>query len=78
MHSDEVNLEDASEEQIKLKIEIDNFNQYAKPKSLNKKEKIVMTYENANRLLKARQKVLNGFESKIFPIKITIGPPISK
>ena len=78
MHSDEVNLEDASEEQIKLKIEIDNFNQYAKPKSLNKKEKIVMTDENVNRLLKARQKVLNGFESKIFPIKITIGPPILK
>ena len=78
MHSDEVNLEDAFEEQIKLKIEIDNFNQYAKPKSLNKKEKIVMTYENVNRLLKARQKVLNGFESKIFPIKITIGPPILK
>ena len=37
-----------------------------------------MTYENANRLLKGSQKVLNGFESKVFPIKLTIGPPISK
>ena len=78
MYNDELNLEDAPEEQIKLKIEIDNFNQYAKPKSLSKKEKIVMTYENANRLLKGSQKVLNGFESKVFPIKLTIGPPITK
>ena len=28
-----------------------------------------MTFENANRLLKGRQKRLTGFKSKIFPIR---------
>ena len=32
-----------------------------------------MTYENANRLFKGRQKVLNGFKRKIFSIKSTEG-----
>ena len=56
-----------------MKKEIDNFNQNTKPKTLNKKEEKVMTYENANRLLKGRQKVLNGFKRNIFPIKATQG-----
>ena len=33
------------------------------------KEKKVLTFESALRLLIGRQKVLNGFESKIFPIR---------
>ena len=32
-----------------------------------------MTYENTNRVFKGKQKVLNGFESKIFAIKATQG-----
>ena len=36
---------------------------------LRKKEKKALTSENANRLLRGRKKVLNGFVSKIFPIE---------
>ena len=32
-----------------------------------------MAYENTNRVFKGKQKVLNGFESKIFAIKATQG-----
>ena len=39
-----------------------------KLKNPNKKEEKLLTYENAERRLKRRHKVLNGFESKIFPI----------
>ena len=67
----DIELNDAFEEQRKLKNEIDNFNQYTKPKSLKKEEEKVIAYEKENRLLKERQKVFNRFESKIFPIKIT-------
>ena len=35
----ELTLKDALEEQIKLKNKIDNFNQYTKPKTLNKIER---------------------------------------
>ena len=38
------------------------------PQKHPKKEKKAPTFQNAKRLLKGRQKVLNGFESKIFPI----------
>ena len=42
-------------------------------KGLKKKEEKVMTYENTNKVFKGKQKVLNGFESKIFAIKATQG-----
>ena len=38
------------------------------PQKHPKKEKKAPTFQNAKRLLKGRQKVLNGFESKISPI----------
>ena len=38
------------------------------PQKHPKKEKKAPTFQNAKRLLKGRQKVLNGFEGKIFPI----------
>ena len=61
-------LNDLLEKKNNLKDKIDRFKESAKPKNPNKKEKIEPTSENAKRLLKERQKVLNGFESKIFPI----------
>ena len=46
---------------------------YVNAKRDKKKEEKVMTYENTNRVFKGKQKVLNGFESKIFAIKATQG-----
>ena len=46
---------------------------YVNAKRTKKKEEKVMTYENTNRVFKGKQKVLNGFESKIFAIKATQG-----
>ena len=48
---------------------MNKLNQKPPPKNnkIIKAEK-VLTYENVSRLLKGRQKVLNGFESKILPI----------
>ena len=46
---------------------------YVNAKRAKKKEEKVMTYENRNRVFKGKQKVLNGFESKIFAIKATQG-----
>ena len=74
MYNGDIELNDALEEQITLKNEIDNFNQYTKSKSQqNKKEEKLMTYEKVNTLLQGRQKVLNEFESKIFPLKPSQG-----
>ena len=36
-------------------------------KTKTKKERKTLTFEKANRLLKERQKILNGFEGAIFP-----------
>ena len=38
------------------------------PKTQDKKRKKAINFERAMRFLKKKQKVLNGFESKIFPI----------
>ena len=46
---------------------------YVNAKSAKKKEEKVITYENTNKVFKGKQKVLNGFESKIFAIKATQG-----
>ena len=54
---------------LNLKGEIDEFKESTKLKILEKKEQKALTFNNVTRLLEGRQKVLNGFESKIFPIK---------
>ena len=74
IYSGIITLNHAFEKQINLKNEIDKFNEFTKPNTLNKKSEKVLTYKNADRLLKERRKVLNGYESKIFPIeKQTLG-----
>ena len=55
------------EEQIDLKDYIDKFKDSTEP-TPNKKEMNVPILENVNRLLKGKEKVLNGFVSKKFPI----------
>ena len=58
-------LNDAFEEQINPKNQIDNFNEYTKPESPNKREKI-LTYENPEKFLKGTQKFLMVLEAKYF------------
>ena len=58
--------------QKKKKIQIKPI-LYVNAKSAKKKEEKVITYENTNKVFKGKQKVLNGFESKIFAIKATQG-----
>ena len=48
---------------------IDKFNGFIILKNQNKKEEKALIYENVNKLLKERQKVLNAFESKVLPIR---------
>ena len=55
MYCGNIELNDAFQEQIKLKHEIDHFNQYSKPKSLEEKEEKVVTYENKNGKAKKRK-----------------------
>ena len=63
IYSSIVTPNDALEEQIILKDVIDILNKSTEPKKKKKtKEK------NTIRLLKVRQKVLNGLESKMFPV----------
>ena len=58
--------------QKKKKIQIKPI-LYVNAKSAKKKEEKVITYENTNKVFKGKQKVHNGFESKIFAIKATQG-----
>ena len=69
VYSGFIKLNDAFEEQMNLKNEIDHFNKYTKAKNRNKKEVKVRIHEKGDRLLKERQKVLNDFKIKIFFIR---------
>ena len=59
-------MDDALEQQIRLKDDIDIFKESTKPKESAKKEKKALTLNNAIILLNGRQKVLNAFEIGIF------------
>ena len=48
---------------------LQTFKKSMKPKTQEKKEQKSVTFNNAIRPLKGRQKVLNGLESKIFLIE---------
>ena len=66
IYNSDFELNDAFKEQIKLKNQIDNFNQYTKPKSLYVKEEKVMNYKNPNRPFKGKKKFLKGLKAKYF------------
>ena len=53
-------LNDALEEEINLKDEIDKFKESTKLENQEKRKEL--TFENAIRLLNGRQKVLNSFK----------------
>ena len=48
-----------------MKNETDKFREATKPKAPDKKENKALTFKDAIRLLKGREKVFNGFESKM-------------
>ena len=66
IYGNDLSLDDAIEQQIRLKADTDIFKESAKPKESVKKEKKI-TLKNATILLNGRSKVLNTFESAIFP-----------
>ena len=67
IYSGLITLNDALKKQINLKDEINKFSESPKPINAGKKQK-ALTFENTKRILKGKQKVVNGFENKIFPI----------
>ena len=68
IYNGEISLEEANEDQEKLLDEIVYFNKKTKPKSERKKqEKDVI--KNLRNFYNGRKKVINAFDSKIFPIK---------
>ena len=66
-YNNDLPLNDAHELQIRLKDDIDILKESTKTKESIKKEKKAVTLKNAIELLNGRQKVLNAFESVIFP-----------
>ena len=67
LYSNDLSLDEALEQQIKLKDYIEIFKESKKPKESVKKEKKTLNLENAIILLNGKQKVLNAFESGIVP-----------
>ena len=67
IYENDLSLDDALKQQIRLKDDIDIFKESTKPKESVKKEKKALTLKNPIILLNGRQKVLNAFESGIFP-----------
>ena len=69
IYNGEITLEVADEDQSKLVDGIENFNNKTRPQNANKKQEKEIVLENLYKFYDAREKVLNGFKSKIFLIK---------
>ena len=64
-------LKETDKDQSDLKFpKILNFRKQIKPKNPEKKQKKKDVHKNLNELFEHRERVLNAFDSKIFPIKI--------
>ena len=66
-------LNDATEKKKKMSKMSLTYLKNLQHQKTQKKERKALTFENAIILLKRRQKVLNGFKSKIFPNRKTKG-----
>ena len=64
IYSGFITLNDAFEEQINLKKENNNFNQYNNRKHQNAKKEKVLTYKNADRPFKEEKKFLIVLKTK--------------
>ena len=65
-----ITLKEAAKDQSDLLIEILNFRKEVKLKNPEKKQQKEDVLENLFNLFEGRERVLNVFDSKIFPIKI--------
>ena len=70
IYNDQITLKEADEEQSSLLNEIRNFRHKTKPRNEEKKQK-KNVLRNLYNFFEGREKVLNAFGSKIFPIKTT-------
>ena len=59
-------LHNILEEQVNLQESIEEFKEFTKLKILEENERKTQTLNNANRLLRGRQKFLKGFKKKLF------------
>ena len=67
--SGEITLKEADENQANLLDEIMNFKKKAKPQDPEKNREKKDVLRNLHNFFEGREKVLNAFDSKIFPIK---------
>ena len=65
-----ITLKEANEDQIDLLVEILNFREKVKAKNPEKKQIKKDVLENVYNLFEGRERVLNAFDSKIFPMEI--------
>ena len=69
IYSGTITLEKADKDQSHLLVEILNFKKQAKPQNSEKNQQKKDIIKNIHALFDARERVLDAFESKIFPIK---------
>ena len=69
IHEGQITLKEADKDKSNLLTEIMKFNNKTRPQNDNKKEEKEIVYENLKKFLEARERLLDGFESKIFLIK---------
>ena len=69
IYNGEITLKEADEEQSSLLNEIRNFRDKIKPQDAEKNRKKQDALKNLYNFFEGREKVLNDFDSKIFPIK---------
>ena len=70
-YNGKLSLKKADENQSSLLVEIINFRKKAKPLNPEKKREKKDILKNAYAFFEGRERVLDPFESKIFPIKVT-------
>ena len=69
IYNGDITLKEADEDQSSLLNEIRNFRDETKPQDEEKKRKKKDVLTNLYKFFEGREKVLNAFDSKIFPIK---------
>ena len=69
IYEDKITLEEADEDQSNLIDEIENFNKKTRPQKDEEKHEEKNVFKNLYNFYDVREKVLNGFNSKIFIIK---------
>ena len=70
IYNGKITLKETDEDQSNLLVEIMNFKKKAKPQNTEKKKEKKDILKNLYSFFEGRKRVLDAFESKIFPIKI--------